>query len=135
MKRVKATITAKHARALHADIRIRDRRIQDVTRELLLARDEVSDLKARALQMEHDRDALALTLEKSGTDLRAANDRAGAAREVASQLLDGVNTVCTAAQSVSVPSYLTRTLLTLQRDGRAQLVKLQAANGQAEATR
>lgn len=121
MNRRKATISRKHAQSLHADIRRHETTIHRLGRELQHEKDEISEAKDRANRMEIDRDALAIKLNKMGEDLGLANGREVAAREIAAQLLDGLNTVTIAAQSLSVPSYLTRTLLTLQRDGRAQL--------------
>lgn len=119
----RTTITAKHARALHADIKRREADLSGLHNENIAIHSDLSKATSREAALRADVDSLNNRLAKMGIDIRSAIRREMDARDIASDLLDGVNTVCIAAQSLSVQPYLTRTLLTIQRDGRAQLAK------------
>lgn len=119
MKRVKKTISRKHAQALHVEIRRCHRDIETVERLEQHAKDDLVDAKKREQALQVQLDGLTVRHQKMGEDLGRANTREIATRQVADILIDGVNVLSAATNNEA----LSRTLVSLGRDARAQLEK------------
>lgn len=125
--RKQTTISAKHAQALHGDIRRRDEQIDRLQRDIQHQNDRLEESTHREEQLRVELDQLALKLQTMGEQVGAANLRELAAREVATTALHGMAAVAGSVQCGVSTTQIAVTLRSLERDGREQLKR--ASNG------